>query len=563
VTDARVTQDAVELLSQPTPAVRVTQQAVELLHQPLTQTLVTQHAVELLHQPRAAVRVTQHVVEVLGATSPPPSLARITQAGLEVVARGTLGTRVTGVGLEAVSQRVASTRVTDVGLEVAWGLAVKSRISSVGLEVVSLPTILHVDPITIAPLTLPPAAYGVPYVVPLTAAGGTGGPYTFTVFGDVPPPPGLLLSPAGLISGTPTSTSAVEIYRQSWPVVKHGNGAMQPHYYERVPSGPSPVDPDYPLVRVSEAVQVIARGGTHFLTCDPSGGEDPSVAGVYLDPLLTVQQGTVSVIYTLTTAAWNINPTFFYYPLVALDAASGGWRLIADGLGATPVLRLQVETFDEQLEVSTFLMPRGVYENRTIALTVSWKCGTLNADASAAASDGYVSVTLDGALIYQFLRIPFYLSDTYQPKGLSLGYYGLFGDTADLVVTTPGAGVPVAGGVLLPETLPPATVDVPYRQQLSVAPVADTNVLYAFTVRATDGAGHTGEQEYILTLQNWAVGTETYTRVAGTLPACVSLQPNGLLVGTVMTVGTWTFTVRATDAVGHTVERTYAWTSHA
>ncbi|HET8552662.1 MAG TPA: putative Ig domain-containing protein, partial [Gammaproteobacteria bacterium] len=63
---------------------------------------------------------------------------------------------------------------------------------------------LTVDPptITISPSSLPPANYGTAYSQQLTASGGTA-PYTFSVAGGALPP-GLTLSPAGLLSGTPT-----------------------------------------------------------------------------------------------------------------------------------------------------------------------------------------------------------------------------------------------------------------------------------------------------------------------------------------------------------------------
>ncbi|MHC5080840.1 MAG: hypothetical protein ACYTHN_17665 [Planctomycetota bacterium] len=61
--------------------------------------------------------------------------------------------------------------------------------------------LLHVPP-------MPPGRVGAPYVpVTLGASGGTS-PYTFAGIGGNPPPPGLTVSAAGVISGTPTASGS-------------------------------------------------------------------------------------------------------------------------------------------------------------------------------------------------------------------------------------------------------------------------------------------------------------------------------------------------------------------
>lgn len=58
-------------------------------------------------------------------------------------------------------------------------------------------------PLTLSPATLPPANIGTPYSLAITAAGGTA-PYTYSLVSGVLPP-GLNLSAAGVITGTPTT----------------------------------------------------------------------------------------------------------------------------------------------------------------------------------------------------------------------------------------------------------------------------------------------------------------------------------------------------------------------
>lgn len=60
---------------------------------------------------------------------------------------------------------------------------------------------------SVTPTTLPTGTQGVPYSQTLTASGGSGGPYSFSVAsGTALSAVGLSLSPAGLISGTPNAT---------------------------------------------------------------------------------------------------------------------------------------------------------------------------------------------------------------------------------------------------------------------------------------------------------------------------------------------------------------------
>jgi hypothetical protein len=61
--------------------------------------------------------------------------------------------------------------------------------------------------ITLAPLTLPNATVGTPFSQTLTPSGGTA-PYTFVVSAGALPA-GLTLTPAGLLSGTPTASGVV------------------------------------------------------------------------------------------------------------------------------------------------------------------------------------------------------------------------------------------------------------------------------------------------------------------------------------------------------------------
>lgn len=106
---------------------------------------------------------------------------------------------------------------------------------------------------------------------------------------------------------------------------------------------------------------------------------------------------------------------------------------------------------------------------------------------------------------------------------------------------------------------------------------------FSFTVTATDSASHTGSQAYTLTVAanivvspssvgNGVVGVAysqtlsasdgvspyTYAVTAGALPTGLSLSSAGAITGTPTTVGTYSFTVTATDANSNTGSQAYS-----
>lgn len=77
---------------------------------------------------------------------------------------------------------------------------------------------------------------------------------------------------------------------------------------------------------------------------------------------------------------------------------------------------------------------------------------------------------------------------------------------------------------------------------------------YSFTVRATDGSGHTGDQAYTLTLlSSWA----TPLWMSTGWPSCLRMSETGLLSGMPMTLGTWSIWVAVTNRAGSTLTLTY------
>jgi hypothetical protein len=79
-------------------------------------------------------------------------------------------------------------------------------------------------PIVIAPKSLPDGEVGKHYSITLTATGGLGAPYEFSLAPDSGPlPPGLSISTAGAISGTPTKAG-------TYPIIVNVDDPARKHY---------------------------------------------------------------------------------------------------------------------------------------------------------------------------------------------------------------------------------------------------------------------------------------------------------------------------------------------
>lgn len=187
-----VTQAVVEVASTTTPpppdGTYVTQAALELLSSPPTNVHLSQTAVELLAEPTViAMRLSQCVVEALaslGNVVPNVIGMTLAQATMTITSAELQVGTVTGPldGFVVLQTPVAGTRVS---------------LNTVVDLVLALPTL---PPVVIAPPTLPNPVANAPYSQQLSATGGDGGPYTFSLVSGVLPP-GLSLSPAGLMTG--------------------------------------------------------------------------------------------------------------------------------------------------------------------------------------------------------------------------------------------------------------------------------------------------------------------------------------------------------------------------
>ena len=112
--------------------------------------------------------------------------------GLTLTAAGVLAGTPTTASLSPVSFTIRGTDANGCFAELIYTITIAAA-----------PAVC--PPITISPATLPNGTVGVPYSQTITGSGGTA-PYTFTVTSGALPA-GLTLTPAGVVSGTPTANA--------------------------------------------------------------------------------------------------------------------------------------------------------------------------------------------------------------------------------------------------------------------------------------------------------------------------------------------------------------------
>jgi hypothetical protein len=135
-------------------------------------------------------------------------------------------------------------------------------------------TVLVVSPLTVGPASLVLGTIGTPYSQQLSTSGGTA-PYTYQLVYDSALPPGLTLSPGGLLSGTPslvTGPFAVRVL-----VTDAANNAVPVFYGVNIgTNAPSPG-----AVTLPGATQAFT-----FTFSDPSGWQNLGVVNVLINNFL-------------------------------------------------------------------------------------------------------------------------------------------------------------------------------------------------------------------------------------------------------------------------------------
>jgi uncharacterized protein YhjY with autotransporter beta-barrel domain len=362
-------------------------------------------------------------------------------------------------------------------------------------------TITQANP-TVTTASLPAATFGAAYSQTLAASGGTA-PYTWSLSGGALPT-GLSVSAAGVISGTPTQAGAFS-----------------------------------PTFTVTDSA---SRTGTKNL---PLNVAAPTIT---VSPA-TLPGGTVGAAYSQTaTASGGTAP---YTWQLASGALPAGLTLSAAGvLSGTPTSSASV-TFtlratDSSTGTGAPFSGQRSYTVAPAAPTITIAPVTLPAGQVGQAYSGTLTAS-GGTAPYTFN-----VSAGALPPGLSMSSAGVlsgqpttagtFNVTIAATDSSTGAGAAFTAQRAYSITISAPTITV----TPATLPALTVGAAYSQTIAASGGTA-----------------PYTFAVTAGSLPAGITLATNGTLSGTATAAGSFSVTLRATDAGGNPGTRSYTFTVNA
>src|SRR6266540_712689 len=465
--------------------------------------------------------------------------------------------------------------------------------------------------ITITPAVLPAGTTGAAYSQTLAGNGGTG-PYTFAVTAGALPP-GLSLSSAGDLTGTPTSSGSFAFTVTATDSLSAS--ASQGFTLSVSPAtiGISPgATGSFTFTLTATDSQSSSGSRTYVLNVNvatlditPSSLADTAAGGSYA-ATLSGSGGTAPYTFALTNGT-SLPPGLALSPggaLTGTPSQVGSYTFtvkVTDGTGQVATRAYNFRVLLNPLTV-TATLPNATYAKSydksfsaaggAEPYTYTLAAGPLPAGLSLS-SGGRLSGTPTQSGTFGFSvtatdkygdtgTFPFTL--VVDPAAIVIMPQALFPATPGLFY---GALLTASGGVgtytfavtagALPKGLSLAT------DGTLMGTVDDVTGLYSFTVQALDVNGVAGSLAMTLkvamppilvttlalptgtaasayTFQLAATGGTTpytYGLADGTLPSGMSLSTAGLLSGTPTTTGTWLFTVLVADAHGVSVTQSF------
>ncbi len=438
--------------------------------------------------------------------------------------------------------------------------------------------------VDIPTLALTPAAgawllaYGVPYSQSFIASGGTG-PYSYLqVAGSLPA--GLSFSSTGLLSGTPTVPGN---YSLTIRAIDSTTGSGAPYV----------IDSHYTLVVAAPAISI-----------DPPTLPN-GIAGTAYSADLSASGGVAPYSYSLLSGALPTGMTFSSAGrLSGVPRSDGNFSVTVQAADANGLTASRVFSFliDPAMPVITpTTLPTGT-TNIAYSQTLSTSGGI------APYSYSIVSGNLPIGLSFSSTGV---LSGTPTTAGSYTSTIRSTDDAGYTVDTVYTIAIDAPAIVIDPSVLPDGNVGMAYNTNLSASggaapysysllsgalpigmtfssagqfagvPRSDGN--FSLTVRATDDNGNTGTQVFTfniaaptlaITPATLPAGTTniaysqtlsttggiapySYSIVSGNLPIGLSFSSAGVLSGTPTTAGSYTSTIRSTDAAGYTVDTVY------
>jgi hypothetical protein len=358
-----------------------------------------------------------------------------------------------------------------------------------------------VSPVYIIPSTLPNGTLYTTYSQTLTPSGGYGaGTYTFSLdTASGPLPPGLVLSPAGPITGTPVTLGTFPFTVRATSQSANGASVYGTQAYSVTIAGP-------PLAISTTSLPGGTVGALYSQSLAATGGSSPYT--------WQVSSGSLPGGLSLAATTGNIYGT---------PTAAGSFPFqvkVSDSLQASATASFTIRITAAALSITTASLPNGIV-------------GTAYAATTLAATGGTPPYTWSVA------------SGSFLPGGLSI---------SSSVIS----GTPTTAGTF-PVTLQVTdSAQVTATRAYSVAVTAAV-VPLSITTQAPLPGGEAG-MAYTETFAATG-GTTPYTWYisAGALPPGLTLnQSAGSLTGTPTTAGTFNFTLEVADIADHSAFQPFA-----
>ena len=205
--------------------------------------------------------------------------------------------------------------------------------TSLAANVTNLALVCQTVVVTVSPATLPDAAFNQPYSQTLSASSANGGtaPYTFAITAGAQPT-GLTLSPAGVLSGTPTAAGTFNFTVQATST----NGFSGTQAYTIVVGQGTQAITGF---SATPAAPVFTAGGTFTLSATGGASGNPVVFDSTTPAICTVAGSTATIVGAgncALTADQAGNANFSAAPQAALNVSIGQASQAITAFSATP-----------------------------------------------------------------------------------------------------------------------------------------------------------------------------------------------------------------------------------